>query len=119
MTLTLEIPETLERTFREAAKRRGIAPEKYFAELVERAAKASTVLADAPAINGTTTNGTGAQSTLSRWSEAAERLAPLYEQSLREDGELTAFSTAPADVYEYSADDLAAMEAGTMERSAA
>ena len=49
MTLTLEVPETVERTFREGAKRRGVAPEKYFAELVEQA---PAVVADTPATNG-------------------------------------------------------------------
>jgi predicted RNase H-like HicB family nuclease len=40
-------------------------------------------------------------------SEAVERLAPIYEQSLREGGELTAFSEAQEDLHEYSAQELA------------
>ncbi len=87
MTLTLEVPETVERTFREGARLRGVAPEKYFAELVQREAQSP-------------------ESTLGE----------LYDRSLANGGELTALTTAPGDVYQYNAADLAAMEAGQFER---
>lgn len=44
-----------------------------------------------------------------------ETMAALYAHSLAVGGELTAFSNAPDDIYEYSADDLAAMERGEFE----
>lgn len=50
------------------------------------------------------------------WQRAAKKAAPYYEQSLREGGELTALSDAQADIHEYSAEELAAMEAGAFER---
>lgn len=36
----------------------------------------------------------------SRWQADAERMAPVYQESLDNDGELTAITTAPGDIYE-------------------
>ncbi len=41
----------------------------------------------------------------SLWQRDAERMAPIYQQSLDNGGELTALSTAPGDVYEPSGRD--------------
>lgn len=41
----------------------------------------------------------------SLWQRDAERMAPIYQQSLDNGGELTAISTVPGDVYESSARD--------------
>lgn len=45
-----------------------------------------------------------------------ETVVALYAHSLATGGELTAFSNAPDDIYQYSADDLAAMERGEFEK---
>lgn len=37
------------------------------------------------------------------WREAAERLSGLYATSIAENGELTAFATADAEIYDYPA----------------
>ena len=41
----------------------------------------------------------------SRWQADAQRLAPFYQNSLDNDGDLTAITTAPGDFYESSAED--------------
>lgn len=38
---------------------------------------------------------------VSQWEEAAKRLAPIYEESLANDGELTLATTAPSVIYDY------------------
>ncbi len=97
MTLTLELPSQLESRLAELAAADGATVEAVALKVLSVG-----VLMDAPT-----------QSTLaSQWSEAAERLAPLYEQSLREGGELTALATTTADVHEYSTAELAQMEGG-------
>jgi hypothetical protein len=88
MTLTLD--REIEQLATAQAARRGVPVEKYLSDLVQRDAN----------------NGNGAQSTLNE----------LYAQSLANSGELTALTTAPGDIYEYSAEDLAAMESGEFER---
>ncbi len=45
-------------------------------------------------------------------TETTSGAADIYAHSLANGGELTAFSTVQEDVYQYSADDLAAMERG-------
>ena len=40
-------------------------------------------------------------STVSQWEAAAERMAPIYEESLANDGELTLATTAPSEIYDY------------------
>jgi excisionase family DNA binding protein len=37
----------------------------------------------------------------SQWESAAERLAPIYAESLATDGELTEISQAAGEIYEY------------------
>ncbi len=41
----------------------------------------------------------------SLWQRDAERMAPIYQESLDNDGDLTAITTAPGDVYEPSVKD--------------
>ena len=40
-------------------------------------------------------------SSASKWESAAERAAPLYEESLANDGELTLATAAPVEIYDY------------------
>lgn len=42
----------------------------------------------------------------SNWQADAERLAPIYQESLDNNGELTAITTAPGDIYELSGEEL-------------
>jgi hypothetical protein len=89
MTLTLE--REVEQLATVQAARRGVPVEKYLGDLVKRDAAGAS-------------------------SDGESPLDELYTRSLAEGGELTAITTAPGDLYEYSEDDLAAMEAGHFAR---
>lgn len=41
----------------------------------------------------------------SLWQRDAERMAPIYQASLDDDGDLTAITTAPGEFYESSVED--------------
>lgn len=88
MTLTLEIAPEIEAALTEKARRAGEALPAYAVRVLARDAEAPEA------------------------RDGLEEIAALYEESLVSSGELTAATTAPGDLHEYSADELAAMEAG-------
>jgi hypothetical protein len=100
MTLTLEIAPEVEARLRDKAKRRGMAVDAY---LLDLAARDEPIERDETDLDAAMRAG-------------AEIMAPLYAESLATGGELTAATTAPGDFHEYSAEELAAMEAGKFEQ---
>jgi plasmid stability protein len=89
MTRTLDFPPELENRLQVLAAQHGTSVEAFVLHAVELAA----------------TEPTG-----------GETMEALYARSFDEGGELTAFSDAQEDIYEYSAGELAAMAGGEFER---
>ena len=79
------------------ARRRGLDVDALLVELAKREATAPDDLDEA-------------------MLAGADIMAPLYAESLAAGGELTAASNGQQDIHEYSAEELAAMEAGEFEQ---
>jgi hypothetical protein len=98
MTLTLEIAPEVEAALTAQAQQAGTSLPDYVAARL-------TELAEADSLEPNDLNPNG-----------LEEIAALYEQSLAEGNELTAATSAPSDLHEYSAEELAAMENGEFEQ---
>ncbi len=88
MTLTLEIAPEIQAALEMKARRRGLALDAYLLDV---------------AMRDESGDGLG-------------EIAALYAESLATGGELTAATNAGGELHEYSADELAAMEAGEFAR---